>query len=738
MAALHSPRTKDTNKNRGTRRSLVPDAILLSTGESTGNDISRINVTDEIHESVIFIWFDPYTHLNTNLIGPLRVINDSVQSFTDPLTCFDTIRSSQQKIFFICSSCNNELITTVHKFCAVEAIFILDPNGENIRGDFSKLFGIFNQQEELLRILKEVFKMFEEIQLEEFAFEQDEVFLWSQLWKEDLITRKVSTNKQGFIGLARRYYRDNSRIIEIIEEFEKSYRSTDVINWCFRSPFPARLLLHALRFHNKAQLNICRSLFADASRFFQQHPKRKSSDQVYRGMKLSSELLDKFEAHVGQLICTSGFFPCIKSRTNALTLASLPAYRPDLLSVLFKIDCDASSLFTEISNKQTTPLIVFDVCMAFRIVYVNRGQMSIVKLKTEGEAGKKIALEYLEKHPKETIISLIDELLKPPKPPTPPPPKQPTPPPRTPTPPPKPKSALVQIKDSMYKKKRFLLSNLNNCSILFLSLVRDSMITAEEIKAQKYAEQGDIDMALIVYQRIQPVTVRVLNAMGQLSANRKGDYDYALQCHQQALKLQEVSGKDISDTLTYLGNVYQSRSEFNLALDHHTRALELRQANPTTKSIAIASNLIEIANARWALHEYSEAIANAERALALQEAFVPVNETTIAATLALLGNIYQDFGDSTHALDLRTKALSLFERTVSNDSPVLAELLYKLGTMQLNAGALVDAQRSLERSYKIYRKFLPRGHQDRMSTENELRRVIQLRQKNKQKSQTNS
>ncbi|CAF4299640.1 unnamed protein product, partial [Rotaria magnacalcarata] len=101
-------------------------------------------------------------------------------------------------------------------------------------------------------------------------------------------------------------------------------------------------------------------------------------------MKLSNELLAKFETRVGQLICTSGFFPCTKSRTNALTLASLPAYRPDLQPVLFKVDCDASSLFIEIPNKNSSPMIAFDACMIFRIVYVNRGPMSIIKLKTAG------------------------------------------------------------------------------------------------------------------------------------------------------------------------------------------------------------------------------------------------------------------------------------------------------------------------------------------------------------------
>ncbi len=46
-------------------------------------------------------------------------------------------------------------------------------------------------------------------------------------------------------------------------------------------------------------------------------------------------------------------------------------------------------------------------------------------------------------------------------------------------------------------------------------------------------------MALVAYRHIQPVTARILNIMGQLCADRKGDYDYALQCHKQALKMQE-------------------------------------------------------------------------------------------------------------------------------------------------------------------------------------------------------
>lgn len=160
----------------------------------------------------------------------------------------------------------------------------------------------------------------------------------------------------------------------------------------------------------------------------------------------------------------------------------------------------------------------------------------------------------------------------------------------------------------------------------------------------------------------------------------------------------------------------------------------MRQSIPTIEPATIASSLFGIAQNHWARGEHTEAISNAERALALQEVAVPQNETNVATTLSLLGHIYQDSGDTTRALDVRTRALIIFEGTMPPDSPILAELLYNLGLLQLRSEALADAQKSLDRSVKIYRKILPKVHADRMVAENELRRVVQLRQKNKENS----
>lgn len=195
---------------------------------------------------------------------------------------------------------------------------------------------------------------------------------------------------------------------------EKSYRSSDVLDWCFRSPFPSRFLKHAIYSQNKEQLNLCNFLFADATRYFQKQLSHQFCTPVYRGMKLSNEQIDQFEEHVNELVCTSGFFPCTKSRTKALALASLPAYRPDLLPVLFKIDCESTDRFIEISDPRSllSPTsIVFDICMAFRVMRIHRGEVTVIKLKPAGKDGKQIAQNYLTRHKDRTIDSLLDQLL---------------------------------------------------------------------------------------------------------------------------------------------------------------------------------------------------------------------------------------------------------------------------------------------------------------------------------------
>ena len=105
-----------------------------------------------------------------------------------------------------------------------------------------------------------------------------------------------------------------------------------------------------------------------------------------------------------------------------------------------------------------------------------------------------------------------------------------------------------------------------------------SKISQDEIQAQEYLACGEFDLALAAYRRIQPVSPRILNLMGEIYIENLNNIDSALVCHIQALKMQgEVNknnlyhiyplyvlqkGEDTSDTLTSLAIVYHKCHKF--------------------------------------------------------------------------------------------------------------------------------------------------------------------------------
>jgi hypothetical protein len=178
--------TADSKSNKGHRRSLA-DIFFNSLSPKSSLKSTRRSITMQEHyESVTFVWLDLQKRLTTTIVNSLRSINDSVRVYTDSGLCFDAIRSSSEKIFFISSCSGTEVIATVHDFPVVEAIFVLETNADNVHGNFPKLCGIFALQDELFRELKEILDVFEQVQLEVFVYEQDDEFLWRQLWKEEV------------------------------------------------------------------------------------------------------------------------------------------------------------------------------------------------------------------------------------------------------------------------------------------------------------------------------------------------------------------------------------------------------------------------------------------------------------------------------------------------------------------------------------------------------------------------
>jgi tetratricopeptide (TPR) repeat protein len=64
------------------------------------------------------------------------------------------------------------------------------------------------------------------------------------------------------------------------------------------------------------------------------------------------------------------------------------------------------------------------------------------------------------------------------------------------------------------------------------------LISDEDIQAQDLLKRGKIHQALAIYQQLEPDSPRILNSIGELYAEKKGEYDLAINYHEQALQLQ--------------------------------------------------------------------------------------------------------------------------------------------------------------------------------------------------------
>lgn len=217
--------------------------------------------------------------------------------------------------------------------------------------------------------------------------------------------------------MAKEYYHEKPKIIQFIDEFDRSYKRNDVLQWCFSSTFPACFLRQALRNCENEYLDRCRFLFIDISYVLHRSNERQICREFYRGMKLTDELLDGLINHTGKLICLQPYFFWIRSKTTALKFACSSNYRMDLNPVLFKISCEPSVPIGEALMKNAPSQTIFDLYSVFRVTHVHRGPVSSIRLELADEDARNIARGYRTKHRSESIQNLLGQLLIVPKPP---------------------------------------------------------------------------------------------------------------------------------------------------------------------------------------------------------------------------------------------------------------------------------------------------------------------------------
>jgi hypothetical protein len=165
-------------------------------------------------------------------------------------------------------------------------------------------------------------------------------FIYSQLLINCLIQMKSTTSdKNEFISLCKKYYKNNCDTLGIVKEFERNYSSNRALWWYTRHSFLYQMLNKALRMQNIDLLFLLRFFIRDIK---QQLEKNKCSTPVraYRAQIMSIDEIQMLKDSLGEFLSFNSFLSTSINRQQARSFFSLSDTSIDFERVFFEIDAD--------------------------------------------------------------------------------------------------------------------------------------------------------------------------------------------------------------------------------------------------------------------------------------------------------------------------------------------------------------------------------------------------------------
>ena len=246
----------------------------------------------------------------------------------------------------------------------------------------------------------------------------------------------------------------------------------------------------------------------------------------------------------------------------------------------------------------------------------------------------------------------------------------------------------------------------------FLRLVRlANDHEADSERALDYAAHGEALLEHLGDRR--DLEARLAEYVGEVHQSR-GEYDRALEQYRRALELKEaVDGREdigVAATLTNLGVVQTERGEFEAARASLEEALEIgrRLFGPEHPTVGSAHD--KLGNVFYRLADYDSAQHHYRRALEIARATYDERHPAVAASLTHLGNIHVARAEYDLALERYGEALAAVEASLGADHPNVALTVSNVGTTQLYLGDPVAAAASYRRALAIKEAALGRDH----------------------------
>ncbi|CAF1222341.1 unnamed protein product [Didymodactylos carnosus] len=680
------------------------DKQLLSDIEMFRRDLMPINVINPIRrktklliqeplpvDKYLVVWIqdeDDSTRLDT--LSITDIIN-YLEVFFNIEQCINYIKSlaDDTKIFFISSHSDTEtVLKEVAHLSNVISIYLFDNcqqiavtlNDSNIkvRGRYSDIQSLANQ-------LFQEYKSFthsSEMSVSVFDREKNEKtvrdlskesarFLWLQLLVDILIkTPYNDQTKDEMLDECRIHYKDSAIAQKAIEEFDKTYKSTEALQFYTKDSFLYRLFNRALRTENIDFLFIFRFFLADMYHQLQKlHSEQFSISPrytgnmpiVYRGQSMTVAEFDHIKNNVGRLISVSTFFSTTENYNMAVIYSGSEATNrePESVSVIFEIEMDlihdaTKRPFASIKHLSRFPEeceVLFSVGSTFRILSAHDKRTS------EGHWHVKMKLVEDDND----ISELRNDL---------------------------------EIQYSQH----------NNLCDLGLALIA----MCDYDRAERYCRR------LLEYlPESNPSIGYIHESLGVIFANR-GDYRTALNFQEKALEVWtkfDLLGQNLnslSRTYVHIGAAYRHLGQLDLALKYCLMAADMQSP---TESLAFAYNEIAITHRdkgdnRLALEYFLKSLHVEEQVLKLTK-----YHPKLATTYNNIGEIYVHLGDDENALKYLEHALNIrLKGTVSTHTD-LAATYHNLGNVYQRKSELKKALEMYQKALEIDTRIFHDNHE---------------------------
>ena len=497
-------------------------------------------------------------------------------------------------------------------------------------------------------------------------------FVYRQLLIDCLLRMQVDLNsKEALISVCKAYYKNETRELAMIDEFQQTYTPTHAIQWYTKQSFLYRMLNKALRIQTI-------DLLYDLRFYIHDLHEQLSREQcavplcLYRGQRMSKAEVQLLQNSRNQLVSMNSFFSTTCDRSIAVfyTQSSTNFER-----VLFEIDADpqlsAIKPFADIRLSSRFPReqeVLFTVGSIFRVRDVSQNDDGLWIIRLCLASGDDHDLKALFDH--------------------------------------------MKIQQNQQKVSLLALGH----------LLRDM---GRFSQAEKYYLR-----LLHSLPNDSPELPHCYHGLGVI-AYEQGDCDTSLKWHEKALEMKSnhVDSNDPQLVNNYIsiGTIFASKKDYEQALkafEHSLAILRQRESNETSK-IAICYN--NIAGIYLIQKNYAQALEYNRRALSIRQRCLPTDHPDLGVSYNNLGIVYRCSGFYESALENYQCALRIHQNSLPHQHPQIASTLNNTGLVYEDMGDLAQASSYHQRAASIYRHSVPETHPNRIKAEQFLQRVSMKR-----------